>query len=249
MRLRLFRKIRELIDAYDDAHNFTCDVCGREVFAGERVCAPCKKRLPFNNGAICPFCGRKVGEAGPCLDCKEKPLGAEKARSVFVHEGKAAEMVLRYKRGARYFCRTFAYLALSILQSEFADADVLTYVPMTPKAEKKRGYNQAQLLCAQLSRLSQKPVQTLLMKKKDTVQQKSLGRREREENLEGCFAVTQKDDVKGKKILLVDDVMTTGATVSEICAVLKRAGAACVYVLTVTSVTRKDPFGKGTTPQ
>lgn len=244
MKFNFFRKIKELVDAYDDTHNFTCDLCGKEVFAGERVCAACLKTLPFNNGAICPFCGRKVGEAGACLDCKEKPLGAEKARSVFVHEGKAAEAVLRYKRGARYFCRTFASLALPVLQSEFPDADLLLYVPMTKKAEKKRGYNQSQLICKQLSRLSGIPACEALIKKRDTEQQKSLGRREREENLTGCFSVIEKEKIAGKKVLLLDDVMTTGATIGEISAVLKKAGAACVYVLTVTSVPRPLPFGK-----
>lgn len=244
MNFNPIRKIKELLDAYDDTHNFTCDLCGKEVFSGERVCTDCIKALPLNNGAICPFCGRKVGEAGACLDCKEKPLGAEKARSVCVHEGKAAETVLRYKRGARYFCRTFAYLALPVLQREFADADFLTFVPMTKKAVKKRGYNQAQLFGEQLARLSGKPLYEVLVKKKDTEQQKSLGRREREENLTGCFGVTGKETVKGKKVLLIDDVMTTGATVGEISSVLKKAGAASVYVLTVTSVTRPLPFGK-----
>lgn len=244
MKIKLFQTIREWIDSYDDTHNFTCDVCGREVFAGERVCAPCMKVLPLNNGAICPFCGRKVGEAGPCLDCKEKPLGAEKARSVFVHEGKGMEMVLRYKKGAKYFCRTFAFLALPVLERDFLDAELLTFVPMTQKAIKKRGYNQAQLFCKQLARFSGKPMADVLVKKKDTEQQKSLTRRDREDNLQGCFGVSDKNAVKGKKVLLIDDVLTTGATVSEIASVLKRAGASCVYVLTVTSVPRKDPFGK-----
>ena len=137
MKIKLFHKIQELIDLYDDTHNFTCDVCGREVFGGERVCSVCMKELPFNNGAICPFCGRKVGEAGACLDCKEKPLGAQKARSIFTHEGKPMSMVLRFKSGEKFFCRTFAFLALPILKREFSDADVLTYVPMTPASQKR----------------------------------------------------------------------------------------------------------------
>lgn len=238
------RKIKELFERYDDTHNFTCDVCRREVFAGERICKTCMKELPFNNGAICPFCGRKTGESGACLDCKEKPLACAKARSVFVHEGKAMEMVLRFKRGEKYFCRTFASVALPVLESEFPEADVLTFVPMTAKAEKRRSYNQSQLFCNQLARLSGKPVKALLIKKKETPQQKSLGRREREENLTGCFSVTEKEEVKGKRVLLIDDVLTTGATANEIATILKKAGALAVYVLTVTSVPRKDPFGK-----
>ena len=68
--MKLFDFLSEKIKRYDDTHNFTCDVCEREVFAGERVCDKCLKALPLNNGEVCPLCGRKVGEAGVCLDCK-----------------------------------------------------------------------------------------------------------------------------------------------------------------------------------
>ena len=55
--IKFFSKIAEWLRRYDETHNFTCDVCGREVFAGERVCAACRKTLPFNDRLICPYCG------------------------------------------------------------------------------------------------------------------------------------------------------------------------------------------------
>ena len=242
--MKFFQKINALITQYDDTHNFTCDICGREVFGGERVCRACMPTLPLNNGAICPFCGRRVGEAGACLDCKEKPLGADKARSLFVHEGEAASLVLRYKRGAKYFVRTFATLALPLVEAEFPDAEVFTYVPMTKKAERKRGFNQSRLLCECLARYCKRESAQVFVKKKETPPQKTLGRADREKNLEGCFALADRKSVKGKRFLIVDDVLTTGATASELAALLRKAGAAAVYVFTVSSVPRKDPFGK-----
>ncbi len=235
--------LRGILDRYDDAHNFTCDVCGREVFAGERVCAPCMRRLPWNDGTVCPFCGRRVKEPGTCLECKQKPLGVEKARSAFVHEGEAARLVVRFKRGARYLYRTMSALSVPILQREFAEAEAVTFVPMTPKAEKKRGYNQSRLLAEELARRSGKQFLDCAIKQRETAAQKFLGRLEREKNLERCFHITARKEVKGKRILIVDDTLTTGATVSELADALKRAGADTVYAFTFTSVENKHPFG------
>ncbi len=242
--MNFFRKLRETIKKYDDGHNFTCDVCGREVFQNERVCAPCKNVLPWNNVHVCPLCGRKVGEEGICLECKQKPVGVDMARSVFVHEGEAARLVVRFKKGKKYLYRALAELMLPLLQKEFSSVDALTFVPMTERAEKKRGYNQSRLLAEELAARCEKPVLNCVEKRKESKPQKSLGRTEREKNLEGCFHVTDRKAVKGKCILIIDDTFTTGSTVSVLSDALKRAGATGVYALTATSVRYKYPFGK-----
>lgn len=231
------------IRSYDDTHNFTCDICGREVFGGEHVCSKCRKVLPWNNGNICPLCGRKVGEPGICLECKDKRLAVDVARSPLLHEGEAARLVVRCKR-QKYFYRTLAELMLPTLLDEFGKADALVFVPMTEKAQKKRGYNQSRLIAEELSRLSGIPVLDAVSKIHESGPQKALGRREREKNLEGCFHVTDRAAVKGKKLVIVDDTLTTGATVSEIASRLKRAKASAVYAVTATSVQGKFPFGK-----
>ncbi len=241
---KLFAWVRKKLDRYDDGHNFTCDVCGREVFGGERVCAACMGTLPFSGKTVCPFCGRRVKEAGACLECKKKPLGVEKARSVFVHEGEAVRLVLRFKRGEKYLCRTAAELALPLLAEEFPDIDLLTFVPMTEKAEKKRGYNQSRLFAEELSKRSGIPLWCGAVKQRETGAQKMLGRDAREKNLERCFHVNDRKGLKDKRVLIVDDILTTGATVSELANTFKRAGAAKTFALTLTSVENKHPFGK-----
>lgn len=238
---RFKTRLRELLTR--EPPSFTCDVCGREVFAGERVCAPCMGALPWIT-TRCPICGRRVGESGVCLDCKQLPLATLSARSCFVHEGDAARLVLRLKRGQRYLAKTMAELALPLFLKEFSDTDALVFVPMTEKAEKKRGFNQSRLLAEALSELTEKPVLDPTVKTKETASQKSLGRQKRAENLKGCFHVKDRKAVRGKALLIVDDTLTTGATSSELASVLQRAGAKSVCLLTVTSVPRKDPFGK-----
>lgn len=238
------RKISEWVRKYDDTHNYTCDVCGREVFGGERVCAGCRAALPWNDGHICPLCGRRVKEEGICLECKARPLRTDRARSVFLHEKEAANLVVRYKRGQKYLYRTLADLALPLLEREFPDAEGLVPVPMTKKARRSRGYNQSAVLCEEFSRRTGLPVFDAAEKQRETQSQKFLGRQEREKNLEGCFHIRDRSAVKGKTLLIIDDTFTTGATVSELADALKRAGAETVYALTVTSVENKAAYGK-----
>ncbi len=237
-------RIRGMIKAYDDAHNFTCDVCGREVFGGERVCGVCRERLPWNDGVICPLCGRRQREEGVCLTCKARPLGVEKARSVFLHEGDAAALVVRFKRGEKYLFRTLADLSLPLFEREFSDVDALVGVPMTEKAVQKRGFNQAELYAERLAELTGKSFLKPVSKRRETEAQKFLGRQERAKNLAGCFHVVSRTAVRGKRVLIVDDAMTTGATISELASCLMRAGAAAVFALTFTSVEEKFPYGK-----
>ncbi len=242
--MNFFKKIAEWVRKYDDAHNFTCDICGREVFAGERVCAKCREALPWNSGAICPLCGRRVKEAGVCLECKERPLEVEKARSALLYEGEASRLIVRYKRGDQYLYRAVAELCLSTIKSQFPEAEGLVPVPMTARAKRRRGYNQSLILCEELSRKLSVPVVDAVEKRRETKSQKFLGRRERESNLEGCFHVADRAAVKGKTLLIIDDTLTTGATVSELARTLKRAGAGRVFAFTATSVENKHPFGK-----
>ncbi len=241
--MKIIEFLRRKMKEYDDTHNFTCDVCGREVFGGERVCLSCMETLPLNNKVYCPFCGRRVKEPGACVDCKKKPLGVAKARSALVHEGEAARLVLRFKNGAKYLYRAAVELMLPILKQEFPDADLLAYVPMTPKSERRRGYNQARLIAAELSERSGIPLYDGAVKRKETETQKSLTREEREKNLEHCFHISDRKGLRDKCVVIVDDILTTGATVSELAAAMKRAGAAKVYALTLTSAENKHPFG------
>lgn len=241
--MNLIKFLQEKISRYDDENNFTCDNCGKEVFDKKRLCEDCRAELPYNAGKVCPLCGRQVREEGVCLDCKQKPLEVRKARSLFLHEGDAAKLVRLFKSGNKYLYRLFSEELSPLVEREFADADVLTFVPMTKSVQRKRGYNQAYMIAKGLSQRTGKELLSVAEKKRETSDQRELTRREREENMKDVFKVTDRKAVKGRRILIVDDTLTTGATASALAAVLKKAGAEAVYLVTVTSVEKKNPFG------
>lgn len=215
--------------------NFTCDICGREVFGGERICRRCDEALPRIGEKRCPICGRAQQVEGICLECKQTRPLFETARSLFRHEGEASRLVLRYKNGEKYLSRTILELLLPRLE-EFPEANAIAFVPMTARAERARGYNQSRLLAEGLAQKSGLPLLSAAEKVRETDEQKSLGRRGRQKNLEGCFKITEKKAVEGKTILLIDDTLTTGATANELTKQFLAAKAKKVFVLTVTSV-------------
>lgn len=224
----------------------TCAACGAELYGGSRFCPHCLQTLPFNGGNICAKCGRAAAEAVPaCLECKADMPAFRAARSAFRYEGEIVRLVKRFKTGGRHLAGAFAEAMLPLFSREFADTDFLACVPMTEKAVKKRGYNQSALLAAELSARTGVPFEAeLLVKTRETEAQKTLSRRERAENLGGSFRVHERAKCRGKKILLVDDVMTTGATANALAAALLRAGARSVYLLTAASVPQAVRGGK-----
>ena len=169
------------------------------------------------------------------MDCKAARPEFDLARSALVYEGEAMRLVLRLKRGEKFLSETLAQILLPMLE-DFADADALTFVPMTEKAEKERGYNQSKLLAERLAEASGLELLSSVRKLHETPPQKSLNLKQRRENLKSCFKIEDKKSFRDKKVVLIDDVLTTGATASELARRMKKAGAVRVYVLTVASV-------------
>ena len=123
--------------------------------------------------------------------------------------------------------------------------DAVIPVPLHPNRQKQRGYNQSELLARVIASDLRLPIDLAsLRREKDTLASSSLqgGRAAREENLKDAFKVTDAEKVKGKTLLLVDDVLTTGTTANQAAKVLKQAGAKAVYVLTFASTREKPPI-------
>ncbi|MCD7729598.1 MAG: ComF family protein [Clostridia bacterium] len=219
--------------------NITCDLCGRDTFDGTNLCPECLKTVTFNDKVTCPVCGRKTARPEICGECKEIAPKFKQGVSALVYDGGGAKLVLKFKNGNQYLAEWFG----SLLQKKTAElpaCDFITYVPITKKRKFQRGYNQGELLARNLGERLDIPVKNVLNKKRDTDEQKRLSRRDRAENLIGVFEITDKKACKDKTILLVDDVMTTGATANEICRELKIAGAKAVYFAAVASVEYKQ---------
>ncbi|MCI6444090.1 MAG: hypothetical protein MR844_04005, partial [Clostridia bacterium] len=120
-------------------------------------------------------------------------------------------------------------------------ADGIVCVPMSRKRERERGYNQSELLARNLSALSGVPFLDVTVKRKETESQVGKDYKERRKNLDGSFGISDKKAVRDKRIVIADDVSTTGTTSDILAAALKAAGAAEVFVLTVASVVKRKP--------
>ena len=229
---------RAFIRKYFFNPHWRCAACGREIFGDEYFCADCEKALPVADGNICAHCGRKTDVPEDyCRSCKNRLTAIDKGRSAFFYDKPVSDLILKSKYGGgRYLLDMFAEYLAAVYFKNYFSADIICYVPMTEKAERKRGYNHSKLIALKFSELTGVKVGHCISKIKDTERQAKLTGRERAVNLAGSFRVTDKAAVRGKAVLLVDDVTTTGATAQEIGSVLKTAGAKTVYLITVASV-------------
>lgn len=198
----------------------------------------------LNDKNTCPVCGRKTFRPEICMECKSKPPLFKKAVSAFVYEKGVTVLISKFKKDKPYLKNYFAEKLAECLVG-FPEIDCIVYVPVTPLSAIKRGYNQSRLLAAALSKRIQTPVIYGAIKiVKKTRVQKGLTGKKRIENVKGAFKIKKRKEINGKSVLLVDDVMTTGATVNEISRVLLKAGAAKVYVATVASVEYQNTVKK-----
>lgn len=179
-----------------------------------------------------------------CGECAGQVLYFDEARSAVNYADSAKHAVWRLKYGsARYLARALSEYMLDTLIYSDWDVDCFTFVPMDEKRLKKRGYNQSELLAAELSEFTSKPCLPLLQKIRPTPNQAKLDKEERMKNLEGAFRTVVKIP---NHVVLVDDVFTTGATANECAKTLKKGGASVVYVLTFASVPEKAHTDKPT---
>lgn len=227
-----------------------CLLCDAEVFDKPRsgLCPSCLAELPKNDGEICRKCGRKLAnEADYCNTCQNNDRHFRSARSVCVYEDGAVELVHGLKFGGkRYFAKYMANLMVDKYLDEGLYCDSVAAVPLSAERKRKRGYNQADLLAREISQaLKLDYLDGVVQKISDNEEQAKLGHAQREENVKGVYKVADKDAVKGRRILLVDDVLTTGATASEVANVLMKAKAKCVNVLTFASTKYKVPSETG----
>ena len=179
----------------------------------------------------CSKCGSPL-EEGRCPRCREK-LAFDRSRGAFLYEGIVREIISLFKyQGQRKLGDFLAPYLLKPL-SELGKPDFITPLPLHPVKRRKRGFSQTELLACSLSKLTGLPVKAPLIRVRNTKPQVNLAVEERKSNVRGAFALRGKEEIKGKNILLVDDVMTTGYTLSEAARLLKRSGASSVYALVV----------------
>lgn len=224
-----------------------CPLCGETPGKQEIVCRSCCELLEsYSRQRTCSRCGRFLEHSsgncsGPvtCSDCLVRERHFLIARAVGPYEGPLRRAVHRLKYGGRKFlARELAMLMATIIELEeaYQGVDLVVPVPLARSRLQKRGFNQSELLARWVSRFMGLPMDgRLLIKVKDTPPQAGLCKRDRETNLRGVFKVKRPDACYGKKILLIDDVFTTGSTVSVLAASLNGSGARLVVVATVAT--------------
>ena len=227
-------KILELINKIEDVlfPHYVCPFCKIETKDG-KVCGDCQK-LKIES-SYCERCGAHVSDdAQICMQCKEYERIFDKNFSAYVYKNSVSSAVQRLKfNQEKYLAKDFAKILKEKVDECNIMADFITFVPSTSKRIKQRGYNQSEEIAKELSEVANIPCLSVLAKIKETAHQTHLNRKERLENLIGSIVVTNKWQVKGKVVLVVDDVFTTGSTISACARALKKAGATKVYGITV----------------
>lgn len=223
-----------------------CLSCGEMVGEAGVLCAACWSRLEFIAPPHCHACGipfaHDTGEEALCAACLARPPKYQRARAVFRYGDDSRGMILSFKHADRTdaavaFAAWMARAGAALL----AEADVIAPVPLHYRRLVWRRYNQAALLALRLGKMAGKPAMVDLLKRpRATAAQAGLGARERRRNLAGAIIANpaRADAIRGRRVLLIDDVLTTGATVDACARALRRAGAGGVDVLTLARVVR-----------
>jgi ComF family protein len=217
-----------------------CTICTEPVATGEYLCPACDDKVvrivpPFCTRCSEPFPGAITGEFS-CANCEHRHLHFEAAVSAYRSRGIVRRVVLDFKYGKqmhlRHLLGRWLLAALDDTRLRGRHFDMIVPVPLHPARERERGFNQATLLANLLGARRSTLTKAALERTRYTTTQTAFDRAERMENLRGAFRLRKRADVRGLRVLLIDDVLTTGSTVSECARVLKEAGASSVYAAT-----------------
>ncbi|HYM19294.1 MAG TPA: ComF family protein [Micropepsaceae bacterium] len=224
-----------------------CVSCRASVSEAHSLCANCWSRISFIEGSLCACCGTPFevdpGDDTICGACHARPHDFERARALFRYDDASKPLVLSFKHGDRLdhapaFVRWLERTGRPLL----ADAEILVPVPLHRWRLWKRRYNQAAILAERLSAVSGRPHDPLALERKRPT--KSQGEmpsaKARRRNVLGAFNVPKGkvEAVKGRHVLIIDDVFTTGATLDACARALKRAGARRVDALALARVVK-----------
>lgn len=228
----------------------TCMACGElsdraaPGFRAVPMCELCRATVWAIDDVVCHRCGVPfAGGPGICGECLARAPAFERARQSFVFGEAVRAAIHRFKQPSApaRLARHLVRLAVEDGRQPFFEErpDIVVPVPLHPSRTRARGFNQAGLLALELSdRIPRAHVHHALACTRRTQEQKQLGREARERNLRRAFEVARPRVVAGRRVLLVDDVMTTGATARVCASALKSAGAASVQVWALARAVR-----------
>ena len=216
---KLFKTFVEII------YPLNCGGCGAK---GETLCGRCISSFSFvEDNMVCPMCGRWIGKKVVCGECIEEKRGFQKGHYGFYFENRLRDAIHAFKfRGRIDVGRRLVQLLKDNILSFSDSFDCIIPLPVTSKRLKQRGFNQSFIIGEEISAITGKMLQhSVLCKAKETRDQYELNREERKKNIKGVFTVKNNNMIKHKRLLLVDDLFTTGFTAKEASSTLLKAGA------------------------
>ncbi|MBQ7693135.1 MAG: ComF family protein [Oscillospiraceae bacterium] len=189
-------------------------------------CAFCRRFLNEREEGLCRFCVNKYGHDGQRRELEN----IEACVAAFRYEGPVRDSILRYKfHGVTAYGAAYARFLAKELDESGISCDIITWVPVSRRRLRQRGYDQARILAEETAKKLGLPCVKLLEKKIHTRAQSSISNtEERRRNAKGAYVCSAPALVRGRRVLLIDDIVTSGATLSECAAMLKNAGAAAV---------------------
>ena len=217
-----------------------CTLCGGKTRAGEYLCERCEAKAtpivaPFCQQCSEPFEGA-IATAFTCANCTHRTIYFDAAVAAYRGRGIVRQIIHDFKYGRqihlRHLVARWLYAAFDDERLRGREFDMIVPVPLHPARQRERGFNQANLLAELLTAQISIPSKPVLKRVRYTTTQTALDRAERMENLHNAFRLRRNANVRGLRVLLIDDVLTTGSTLSECARILKRSGAISVHAAT-----------------
>ncbi len=243
--------IRELADIIYPPR---CAICKQFLWKGPLIkgdnslsfCPTCIADFRHISSPLCPICGApfpsEIKEDHPCEDCLRKRPFYDSAHAPYRYEGPVLKAIHRLKYGTKSFLAgSLGPLLAQFSESRFGESGAyLTMpVPLHPRRVRERGFNQSLLLARHVAKGLKSDLDFLSLRRvRYTLPQTRLAKKERQRNVRGAFQLKNREIVKGKTILLVDDVVTTGNTLNECARVLKKGGSGKVFCVSLARAGR-----------
>lgn len=215
-----------------------CPVCDEVIESGTLICEECHKKVKYLKEPICKRCGKTIDNERIeyCGDCRKKQHFFTQGRAVFEYTDQWKLSMYRFKYSnkreyADYYAMEAGNMYLKWIQDK--EIEAIIPIPMYKWKQRKRGYNQAEVFAKSLSKVCKiKEDSKLVMRVRNTTPQKELNDIQRKENLKKAFKM-RTDIVKYRKVLLVDDIYTTGSTMDAVAEVLLTAGVEQVFFICI----------------
>ena len=233
------QKLYKILDGFENLilKNHACLACRREIPDGTKfsLCKNCLDNLEEIKGKMCEKCGEELqGDNKFCDTCKSVEYNFDKSRSFAKYEEVASKIVKRFKYNGKLYYGEYIAQLMSTKDECFENIDMIVFVPIGDKRKRERGFNQAEVIAENLSKIKNLPFCDCLEKVGNEKHQAGLSKNERQKNLSGTIKLKDeaKKEIKGKNVLIIDDVFTTGATLSECAKILKTAKPKSVFCYT-----------------